>query len=145
MEGVFAIVLFVVAGGAIVFAIYTLNNFGGSYNEIGKGGLTMEPDNIPGPAPGTAAYAADAQAEIRQMVEAKSARREARGEEPLDIDAEVRALMTETVPGGAPPDDPGLRDEVRSMVVASNERRVRRGEEPLDVEGEVDRKLREFG
>ena len=72
------------------------------------------------------------------MLEAKSARREARGEPPLDVDAELAAL---TAPAAV---DEGLRDEVRQLVVARNERRIRRGEEPLDVESEVDRRLREL-
>ena len=38
------------------------------------------------------ASAAEAQEEIRQMLEAKSRRREARGEAPLDVDAELAAL-----------------------------------------------------
>ncbi|HEY1594137.1 MAG TPA: hypothetical protein VGF74_01975, partial [Thermoleophilaceae bacterium] len=82
---------------------------------------------------------AEAEAEIRQLVEAKSARREARGEPPLDVDAEVAAL---TRPQGH---DEALRDEVRQLVIARNERRLRRGEEPLDVEAEVDRQLRDLG
>lgn len=145
MEGVFAIVLFVVAGLAVVFAIYSLRGFGGSYSEIGKGGLSLdEPDHIPGPMPGTPAAAAEADAEIRQMLEAKSARRERRGEAPLDIDAEVEALMA-PAPAAAFEADPALREEVRQMVVASNERRERRGEDPLDVEAEVARKLQQYG
>jgi hypothetical protein len=72
-------------------------------------------------------------------VEAKSARREARGEPPLDVDAEVAAL---TRPQGH---DEALKEEVRQLVIARNERRVRRGEEPLDVEAEVERQLRDIG
>ena len=77
------------------------------------------------------------EAEIRQMLEARNARRTARGEQPLDIDAELRALT-------APPADPALRDEVRTFVEARNRRRVARGEEPLDVEAETDRQLRDL-
>ncbi len=73
------------------------------------------------------------------MLEAKSARSEARGEPPLDIDAEIGGADCARRGGR-----PGLRDEVRQLVVARNERRMRRGEEPLDVESEVDRQLREF-
>jgi hypothetical protein len=73
------------------------------------------------------------------MVEAKSARREARGEAALDVEAEIAAL---TRPAGA---DAELRDEVRQLVIARNERRARRGQEPLDVEAEVDRQLRDLG
>jgi hypothetical protein len=73
------------------------------------------------------------------MVEAKSARREARGEAALDIEAEIAAL---TRPAGA---DEALRDEVRLLVLARNERRIARGQEPLDVEAEIDRQLRDLG
>ena len=58
------------------------------------------------------------------MLEAKSARLEARGEAPLDVDAELDSLTR-----AAPADDPGLREEVRQLVIARNERRAaaRRG------------------
>jgi hypothetical protein len=78
--------------------------------------------------------------EIRQMIQARSDRREARGEPPLDVDAEVAALLRP--PGG---EDAELREEVRQLVIARNERRARRGEEPLDVEAEVERQLRDLG
>jgi hypothetical protein len=65
----------------------------------------------------------------------------ARGESPLDIDAEYAAL-TATAPAGR---DEALREEVRQLVVAKNERRARRGEAPLDIEAEVDRQLRDLG
>ncbi|MEA2429534.1 MAG: hypothetical protein QOI19_7, partial [Thermoleophilaceae bacterium] len=74
-------------------------------------------------------------------VEAKSNRRVARGESPLDIDAEI-AKLTQTAPVQA---DEGLRDEVRQLVIARNERRVRQGKEPLDVDSEVERQLRDLG
>jgi hypothetical protein len=73
-------------------------------------------------------------------VEAKSARRVARGEPPLDVDAEVAALTSAPVAA-----DPELRDEVRQLVIARNERRMRRGQEPLDVDAEVEKQLRELG
>jgi hypothetical protein len=81
------------------------------------------------------------EAEIRQMVEAKSYRRQARGDEPLDIEAEVERLLgeTETPVGGL---DRELREEVRQLVLARNERRMRRGEQPLDVKAEIERQLR---
>jgi len=110
------------------------------YESIGRGDLTFgEPP--PRPPPGSAASGAESQAEIRQMLEAKSDRRERRGEEPLDIDAELAAL---TRPAPAQ-QDPGLREEVRQVVMARNERRVARGEEPLDIEAETDRQLRDLG
>ena len=75
-----------------------------------------------------------------ELLEAKSARREARGQAPLDIDAEVAALSTPRVQA-----DSGLRDEVRQLVVARNERRERQGKPPLDVDAEVERQLRDLG
>jgi hypothetical protein len=115
---------------------------GGLYDRIGAGGFSMDHDTSrPGPAPGSPQAQAEASEEIRQLVEAKSARRVARGEAPLDVEAEIRAL---TQPA-APAPDAELRDEVRQLVIARNERRIARGQEPLDVEAEVERQLRELG
>jgi len=136
MEGAFAIVLFVVVGVAIVAAVWALATSSGSYEQIGRGGMSIGDDVPVRPSAGTG-DAAVREAEIRQMLEARNARRAARGEQPLDVDAELRALT-------APPADPALRDEVRTLVEAGNRRRVRRGEEPLDVEAETDRRLSEL-
>ncbi len=133
-------VLIVVVAAAAVAAVVSLVGFGDLYRSIGKGGLSLdEPDRVAPPRDSPAARA-EAEAEIRQMLEAKSARREARGERPLDVDAEVAELT-----GRALGRDAALRDEVRQLVQARNERRLRRGEEPLDVEAEVERQLRELG
>jgi hypothetical protein len=86
----------------------------------------------------TAAVAgAEREAEIRQMLEARNARRAARGEAPEDVDAQLQALT-------APAVDPELREEIRTLVEATNARRVARGEAPLDVDAEIDRRLREL-
>ena len=141
VEETFGTVLIVVALVAIVVACLSYIGSGGIYRGLGRTGMTTldEPDMRPGPAPGSAAANAEAQEEIRQMLEAKSDRREARGESPLDIDAEMAELQ-----GASTPVDEALRDEVRQLVVARNERRMRRGEEPLNVESEVDRQLRDL-
>ena len=84
-------------------------------------------------------------AEVRQMLEAKAARREERGEASLDVEAEAARLLAaaaESAPAGA---DEDLRAEVRQLVVARNERRRRQGLEPLDVEAETKRQLAELG
>ena len=133
----FGTIIIVVSILAVVVAAASYWGSGRIYSGLGReGGLDMrrEPD---GAAP---EGSAEAREEIRQMVEAKSARRVARGEEPLDVEAEITAL---TSAPAAP--DPGLRDEVRQLVVARNERRVRQGKEPLDVEAETDRQLRSLG
>jgi hypothetical protein len=124
MQESFAIVLFVVVGVAVVAAIWALVTSGGSYDDIGGGRMALDrQESTP----------AEREEEIRQMLMARNSLREARGEAPLDLDAEYRALT-----------DTGLRDEVRTLVEATNARRVARGEEPLDVEAEVDRRLREL-
>jgi hypothetical protein len=132
----FGTIIIVVSVVAVLVAAISYWGSGRIYRGIGASDLMMERE------PGRAAAApdsAEAREEIRQMLEAKSARRQARGEEPLDVDAEMRALMA---PGG---DDPALREEVRQLVVARNERRMRQGKEPLDVEAEVERQLRSLG
>lgn len=138
--GAFGTVLIVVVVVAIVVACLSYIGTGRIYSGLGRTGLALdEPDLRPAPPPGSAAANAEAREEIRQMLEAKSARMEARGEGPLDIDAEMAELTAP--PGG---DDPALREEVRQLVIARNERRMRRGEEPRDVESEVDRQIRKF-
>ena len=138
--GTFGTVVVVIGCLGVIVAIFSLRGTSGLYDLIGKGDFALdEPDRPRGPAPGSPQERAEAEAEIRQLLEAKSARREARGEPALDVEAEVAALMAPAQ--GA---DSGLREEVRQLVVARNERRMRRGEEPLDVEAEVDRQLRDL-
>ena len=139
----FGTVLIGVVLVAIVVACLSYIGSGAIYRGLGRTGLSLdEPDLTPGPAAGSPAAHAEAQEEIRQMLEAKSDRLEARGEAPLDIPAEMADLAMGSA--GAPA-DAALREEVRQLVVAGNERRMRRGEEPLDVETEVDRQLRDLG
>ena len=77
------------------------------------------------------------------MLEAKAYRQRARGEAPLDIEAELAKLLVEQSPPKAGA-DPGLAEEVRQLVLARNERRMRQGQEPLDVDEEVERQLQEL-
>jgi hypothetical protein len=115
-----------------------------SLSQIGKGPLSIEqemPQSTGGPP---APVSSDVrEAEVRQMVEAKAYRQEARGETPVDIEAEVQRLLDDR-PSASLGGDAGLREEVRQLVVARNERRARKGEEPLDVDSEVERQLREL-
>jgi len=139
----FGMVLIGVVLVAIVVACLSYIGSGAIYRGLGRTGLSLdEPDLKPGPAAGSSAANAEAQEEIRQMLEAKSDRMEARGQAPLDIEAEMADL---TMGSTQAPADAALREEVRELVVAGNERRMRRGEEPLDVEAEVDRQLRDLG
>ena len=88
--------------------------------------------------------AADADAELRQLLEAKAYRQSARGDTPLDVESELERLRAEQRSPSVSKADPALREEVRQLVVARNERRARQGKEPLDVEGEIERQLRDL-
>jgi hypothetical protein len=138
----FGTVLIVVCLVAVVIAAASYWGSGRIYSGLGRtGGLSMEePPARPAPTPAGGATSAEAREEIRQMLEAKNARREARGEAPLDVEAELAALTRPAVPR-----DAALREEVRQLVVARNERRMRQGKAPLDVEEEVERQLRDLG
>jgi hypothetical protein len=133
VEDAFGTVVFVVAVVGAVVAVITLVGSGRSYRQIGSGGLTHE--EADDAAPG--GPAAEREEEIRQMLGARNARRERRGEPALDVEAELAAL-------DRPAADADLRDEMRALVVAGNRRRVRTGQPPLDVDAEVERRIREL-
>jgi hypothetical protein len=114
----------------------------GALGQIGKGQFAID-DELPqsrGESTSTSPQAREA--EIRQMVEAKAYRQRSRGEQPLDVEAEVESLLD--TGGGELRRDAQLVAEVRQLVIARNERRERQGKEPFDVEAEVDRQLREL-
>jgi hypothetical protein len=127
--------------GVVTFVIGT----GRAYRDIGKGqfGLDME---RPPPSRGQAPISQAArEAEVRQLLEAKAYRQSARGETPLDVEAELQRLLTEPSPAiGSLGNDRQLVEEVRQLVVARNERRLRQGKPALDVEAEVERQLRDL-
>ena len=128
----FGTVVIVVAIVAVVVSALSYRGSGRIYAGLGReGGLDMTRE------PATPASGAEVQEEIRQMLEAKSERRRARGEPGLDVEAELAAL---TRPSAAA--DPALREEVRQLVIARNERRLRQGKQPLDVDEEIERQLR---
>jgi len=157
----FGVVLFVFVAIAAVVAVVTLVGSGRRYEEIGRGGMSLDvPPSGPDPfvtrLVGQSPSAAVRDEEIRQLVQARSDRRVRRGEPPLDVDAEVARLASAgadgvgggiTGPAGtaAPTVDPALRAEIRDLVVARNARRVRAGKPPLDVDAEVERRIRELG
>jgi hypothetical protein len=153
MQEAFGIVIFAVVGISVVLALVSLFFRNRTYDEIGRGGIgegssTAQGADVDG---STTAQGADVDlattaqgavvergAEIRQMLEARNARRVARGEAPVDVEDELARLT-------APAVDPALREEVRELVIARNARREAKGQPPLDVDAEVERQLKELG
>lgn len=139
MEDAFGYVLFGVVVVATIAALLSMR--GDRYGHVGRGGLFEdEPNRRPrsgGAAVPPAVAAAERDEEIRQMLDARNARRAARGQAPLDVDEEVARLTRPVV-------DPALEGEIRSMVEAKNARRLRRGQPPIDVEAEVQRQIRDL-
>jgi hypothetical protein len=132
VEDAFGYVLVVVIVVSAIVAVISLR--GERYEHIGRGGLFEdEPGRRDAGRAGRESQAM-VDEEVRQMLDARNARRVARGQDPLDVEAEIRRL-------NAPVADPALEAEVRQLVEARNARRVRRGEAPLDVEAEVRRHL----
>src|SRR5215207_10368909 len=147
MQDAFGIVIFAVVAISAVIAIISLFGRGRMYDEIGRGGLSigedrdMRPRGAGGAAgAGVPVSKAERDDEIRQMLEARNARRAARGEAPADVETEL-AELTRPAPAES---DPELLEEVRTLVEARNARRVARGKEPLDVEAEIARQLRDL-
>lgn len=142
MEDAFVWVMVVVVVISVVAAIASFATRDGVYSQIGSGGLTNDRQDGRGPteapAPTSAAQLRERDEEVRQMLEARNRRRAARGQEPLDVEAELAALTRPQV-------DRALLLEIRELVEARNARRVRRGQEPLDVEAEIERQVREIG
>jgi hypothetical protein len=137
MRDPFLLVVIGVSLLALVGAVIALATSGGSYDRIGRGGLSIGDDRpAAARAPMRQISTAERDDEIRQLLEARNARRSARGEPPLDVESELRALT-------APAADPELAAEVRQLVEARNARRIARGQPPLDVEAEVAKRMRD--
>ena len=135
LQDAFWTVLLVVVVGAAIVAIITFVGSGRLYEQIGRGGLSLNEDVSRGVAPVKEA-AGVREDEIRQLLAARNERRARRGEAPLDVEDELRRLTADTQI------DAALRDEIRQLVVARNERRLRAGKAPLDVDEEIEREIR---
>jgi hypothetical protein len=98
----------------------------------------MDRDASSGARPGSAGPLLERDEEIRQMLQARNAHRARRGEEPVDVEQELRRLT-------GPQIDPELREEIRQLVEARNYRRTRAGKPALDVDAEVEREISRLG
>jgi hypothetical protein len=139
-------ILIVITIAVLPIGLFAFARSGAALKTLGKGQWAIDRELPPSRGltdSGASVSPAVHEAEVRQMVEAKSYRRQARGGEPLDIDAEVERLLSEAESPAAGIDRE-LREEIRQLVLARNERRMRRGEQPLDVEAEIERQVREL-
>jgi hypothetical protein len=135
MHAAFGTVLWVVCGVGLLIALAALITSGKTWEEYGKHHLLLERDVRSGPRPGSAGALLERETEIRQLLEARNARRARRGEPPIDVEAELRRLTA------VPAIDDELRSEIRDLVLARNHRRARLGKPPLDVESEIERQI----
>jgi hypothetical protein len=140
VQAAFATVLWIVCGAALLIALAALITARHTWEDYGRSHMVLDRDSTSrqGPSAGSAAALLERDTEIRQMLEARNARRARRGEPPLDIEAELRRLT-------APQIDDELRSEIRDLVIARNHRRARRGQPPLDVEAEIEREISALG
>jgi hypothetical protein len=137
MQSAFGTVVIVVSAVGIVGAVLALLLGRRTWDDFGQRGMVRDseaprPGAVPEPSAG--GTGPDRDDEIRQMLEARNARRRRRGEAEIDVEQELGRLT-------APAVDPELRAEIRDLVLARNHRRERRGQPPLDVEAEVARQI----
>jgi hypothetical protein len=134
VHAAFGTVLWIVCIAAALIALVALATSRKVWQEFGRNTLLRDSE-LPGHhPPGSAAALRERDEEIRQMLEARNARRVRRGQAPLDVEAEIGRLT-------GPATDPQLESEIRQLVKARNYRRARAGKPPLDVEAEVRREL----
>ncbi len=134
-------ILLLVALVVLPIAAIAFAGAGKALKTLGKGRFAIDSE-LPAPrdlGPAPPVSHAVREAEVRQMLEAKSYRRVQRGETPLDVEAEVERMLAAPEESASLGIDGQLREEVRQLVVARNERRMRKGQEPLDVEAEIRR------
>ncbi len=137
-------VVLLFTGVAAPVAGLLFRHVSGGWDAIGKGAFAIDPD-LPQRKPGELASPvspAVQEAEARQMIGAKSYRRQQRGQTPIDVEAEVQRALDQATPKLTMSEE--LRAEIRDLVLARNERRMRQGKAPLDVDAEVRRQASDF-
>jgi hypothetical protein len=119
---------------AAIAALAALISTRQTWQEFGKDHLLMDNEDRSASPSGGLSPDEERDEEIRQMMEARNARRIRRGEAPLDTEQEIARLTPPKI-------DAELQSEIRDLVKARNYRRVRAGKPPLDIEAEVRREL----
>jgi hypothetical protein len=141
VQGAFATVVWVVIGVGVVGAVVGLMLNRRTWDQYGSDHLVLDSEQPDSRRSRASVDLVERDEEVRQMLEARNARRRRRGEEEIDVEQEMRRL---TAPPPAPTVDAELREEIRDMAIARNHRRARRGEPALDVDAEVERQIAEL-
>jgi hypothetical protein len=136
VQDAFATVVWVVSAVGVIGAVVGLLLNRRTWEQYGKDHLLLDSDQLARPS-FTPADLVQRDEEVRQMLEARNARRRRRGEAEIDVEQELARLTTPAV-------DAELREEIRELVIARNHRRARRGEPALDVDAEVERQIAEL-
>ncbi len=92
VEDAFGTVVWIVAAVGAIVALFTLVGSGRSYQELGGGGIVRDDDAVEG-GDGAADPAAEREAEIRQMLQARNERRVRAGSQPLDVEQEIERRL----------------------------------------------------
>jgi len=132
VQSAFGTVVLVVCAVGLAGALAALIVGRRTWEDYGRDHLLMERDT-PRFTGGSASALVERDEEIRQMLEARNARRRRRGEPELDVESELSRLTVPAV------DDEVA--EIRDLVIARNHRRARQGKPPLDVEAEIERQI----
>ncbi len=134
VQSAFGTVVWVVCGVGIVGAVAGLLLSGRTWDDYGKNHPVLDTERSQTALPGSATALIERDTEVRQLLEARNARRRRRGEPEVDVEQELARLTASQI-------DAGLREEIRDLVVARNHRRARQGKPPLDVEAEIEREI----
>jgi hypothetical protein len=139
VQDAFATVVFVVSAVGVIGAVLGLLLNRRTWDQYGKDHLLFDSDQPHARPSSSSADLVERDEEVRQMLEARNARRRRRGEAEIDVEQEMQRLTTPV-----PAVDAELREEIREMVIARNHRRARRGEPALDVDAEIERQIAEL-
>jgi hypothetical protein len=134
VQSAFGTVVWIVCGVGVLGALAALLASRKTWDEYGKDHLLLDTDDTRAKPSGSPAALLERDTEIRQLLEARNARRRRRGEPEVDVEQELARLT-------APQIDAELREEIRQLVIARNHRRARQGKPPLDVEAEILREI----
>jgi hypothetical protein len=137
VQGAFATVVWVVSAVGVIGAVVGLLFNRRTWEQYGKDHLLFDSEQPHAKPSASAVDLGERDEEVRQMLEARNARRRRRGEAELDVEQELARLT-------APAVDAELREEIRDLVIARNHRRARRGQPALDVDTEVERQIAEL-